>query len=143
MSSIRQIAFDSDDYIAAVALRRAVLRAPLGLDFTAQHLSTEHDDFHFGAFDENALIGVVILTTYDKGVFKLRQMAVSEAARGKGVGARLLMAAETEARRLGGVRIMLEARLTAQAFYARHGYKPKGEVFTQVTLPHILMTKAI
>lgn len=143
MPSLRQIDFDSPDYTTAVALRRAVLRAPLGLNFTSEQLAAEHGDLHLGAFDKDALIGAVILTTYGDGVFKLRQMAVSDSARGKGVGAALLLFAETEARRRGGVRIVLEARLTAQAFYARYGYEPKGEVFTQVTLPHILMTKAI
>jgi predicted GNAT family N-acyltransferase len=143
MFSFDQIAFASPDYAAAVALRRAVLRAPLGLDFTREQLATEYGDLHLGAFDEGALAGVVILTPHDERAFKLRQMAVSDAARGQGVGARLLLAAETEARRRGGVRIVLEARLTAQAFYARYSYAPQGEVFTQVTLPHILMTKAI
>ena len=143
MLRLNQIAFASPDYAAAVALRRAVLRAPLGLDFTVEQLAAEHGDLHLGAFDSGALVGVVILTPCEDGVFKLRQMAVSDAARGQGVGARLLVFAETEALRRGGVRIMLEARLTAQAFYARHGYEPRGEVFTQVTLPHILMTKAI
>jgi predicted GNAT family N-acyltransferase len=140
---IRLLAFGSAGHAVAVALRRAVLRAPLGLDFAPGQLAAEAGDAHLGAFDGEALIGAAVLTPYGEGVCKLRQMAVSEAARGTGAGAGLLAAAEAEARRRGARRVVLEARLTARGFYERFGYAAEGGVFTQVTLPHILMAKSI
>lgn len=143
MPDISRIIFASPDYREAVALRRAVLRMPLGLDFTDEQLQAEDKDIHLGAYDETGLIGTVILTPYGDDVVKLRQMAVDKRARGHGIGTLLLKAAEAEARQHGARCIRLEARLTAEGFYARHGYASNGEVFIQVIQPHILMTKSI
>lgn len=126
-----------------MALRRAVLRTPLGLDFSAEQLAAEAEDIHLAAFDGQNLIGTVILTPYDAATFKLRQMAVAESHRGQFVGSALLLAAEATARDHSARRIVLAARTTAEAFYARHGYTVQGDAFIEVTLPHVTMTKAL
>jgi len=143
MPDIRFIAHGSPDYQASVVLRRAILRTPLGLDFTAGQLAAEQNDLHIGAYEGDRLTGVCILTPYEAAGFKLRQMAVSETARGSGTGAALLKAAESTAREKGGVRIVLEARQTARGFYERFGYKAYGGEFIQVTIPHIMMDKTL
>ena len=124
-------------------LRRAVLRTPLGLDFTADQLAAESSDTHFVAFDGDSLVGAVVMTPYAADTVKLRQMAVSPAAQGQGVGAALLRAFEVHAKATGQKGITLAARLTAQGFYERNGYAADGDVFEEVTLPHIHMTKRL
>ncbi len=131
------------DYDAAVALRRAILRTPLGLDFTAEQLAAEAADTHFVAVDGGRLLGAVVMTPYTAATVKLRQMAVSPDAQGQGIGAALLAAFEAQARAMGITGVTLAARVTAQGFYARHGYAAEGEVFEEVTIPHIRMTKAL
>ncbi len=133
----------SAEYNAAVDLRRAVLRAPLGLDFTAEQLTAEAGDTHFIALDGDRLIGAVVMTPYNAQTVKLRQMAVSPAAQGQGVGAALLRAFEAHARAAGIAGITLAARVTAQGFYDRNGYAAEGDVFEEVTIPHIRMTKRL
>ena len=78
------------EYDAAVGLRRAVLRAPLGLDFTPEQLNAEAVDTHFVAVDDDGLIGAVVMTPYSATTVKLRQMAVSPVAQGRGIGAALV-----------------------------------------------------
>ncbi|HTM81663.1 GNAT family N-acetyltransferase [Asticcacaulis sp.] len=141
--SIRPIIHGSADYAAAVNLRRALLRTPLGLDFTSTQLAAEAGDIHLAAFEDEELVGTVLVSTYDDQTMKLRQMAVDDAIQGQGVGARLLAAAEAEARAAGKTRITLAARVTAQPFYARNGYMAAGDVFEEVTLPHITMQKTL
>jgi predicted GNAT family N-acyltransferase len=141
--SIRTVAYASPDHEAAVALRRAVLRTPLGLDFTAEQLASEADDTHFAAFDGSRLVGAVVMTPYNAQTVKLRQMAVAPDARGHGVGAALLKSFEAHARAAGLSGVTLAARVTAQDFYARNGYTAEGDIFEEVTLPHIRMTKAL
>ncbi|MDI7774045.1 GNAT family N-acetyltransferase [Asticcacaulis sp. EMRT-3] len=143
MSEIRIIAWVGPEYPAAVAVRRAVLRAPLDLDFTPEQLAAEAADTHICAFTDGELTGTVILSPYDGQTVKLRQMATADNRRGQGLGSALLTAAEAEARRQGKYRIVLAARLDAQGFYQRHGYAAQGGIFTEVTLPHILMSRAI
>ena len=138
---VRRLTHGTSDYDAAVALRRSVLRTPLGLDFTAGQLAAEADDIHLAIFDGMALVGTVILTPYGPTTCKLRQMAVADSYRGQGLGARLLAAAEAAAREAGALRIILAARVTAEGFYSRHGYAVEGSPFIEVTLPHVTMWK--
>ncbi len=133
----------SPDYQAAVALRRAVLRTPLGLDFTPDQLAAETADTHLVAFDGDTLVGAVVMTPYGNDTVKLRQMAVSPNTQGQGVGAALLKAFEAHAREAGLTGITLAARVTAQGFYERNGYAAEGGVFEEVTIPHIKMTKLL
>ncbi len=131
------------DHDAAIALRRAVLRQPLGLDFTAEQLAAETADTHFAAFDDGALVGAVVMTPYNATTVKLRQMAVSPDAQGRGVGAALIQAFEDHARQNGMTAITLAARVSAQGFYTATGYTAEGDVFEEVTIPHIRMTKVL
>lgn len=141
--TVRRIAFASSDYDAAVSLRRRVLRTPLGLDFTAEQLAAEGGDIHLAAFLDDALVATVVLTPYDTETLKLRQMAVSPDHQGQAVGAILLAAAEETAGREGVRQIVLAARVTAQAFYEKYGYEADGDIFSEVTIPHVHMHKAI
>ena len=141
--SIRLIVHASHDYAMAVNLRRAVLRTPLGLDFTSAQLATEATDTHLAAFDDEDLIGTVVLSSYDDTTLKLRQMAIDDSHQGAGIGRQLLTAAETEARSHGKAHITLAARVTAQPFYALNGYVAEGEIFDEVTIPHITMHKTL
>lgn len=145
---IRTIAYGTPEYDAAVVLRRAVLRTPLGLDFSAEDLAREAGDTHFAAFHEGRLVGTVVLTPYEAGPpevkkVKLRQMAVADDLRGEHVGAQLLAGFEAHAKANGISEIVLAARTTAQGFYARYGYETDGAVFTEVTLPHVRMWKQL
>lgn len=141
--AVRIAPHDSPDHDAAVALRRAVLRTPLGLDFTPEQLAAEATDTHFVAFDDGTLLGAVVMTPYNATTVKLRQMAVSPDAQGRGVGGALIRAFEDHARALGMTAITLAARVTAQGFYTAAGYATEGEVFEEVTIPHIRMIKAL
>ncbi len=141
--TVTVLPYGSADYEAAVVLRRAVLRTPLGLDFSAEDLAREAADTHFAAWDDGELIGTVVMTLYTPGKVKLRQMAVAPDRHGRHIGARLLAAFEDHARQNGIGEIVLAARVTAQGFYERQGYHTDGEVFSEVTIPHIRMWKAI
>jgi len=141
--SIRDVPHGSPDYEAAVRLRRAILRTPLGLDFTPEELAREAADTHLTAWSGDRLIGTVVMTRYSDTTAKLRQMAVSDEARGTGAGAALLSAFENLARAQGFREIVLAARQTAQGFYTRHNYATDGVVFEEVTIPHLRMWKTL
>ncbi len=137
------IAHSSPDWRTAVALRRAILRTPLGLDFSAEELTRESADTHFAAFADGQMVGTVVLSPLATDTVKLRQMAVAETLRGRGIGEALLSAFEAHARTIGAQKITLAARETARRFYERNGYAAEGEGFIEVTILHIRMGKIL
>jgi predicted GNAT family N-acyltransferase len=69
-------------------------------------------------------------------------MAVHHALRGSGVGSDVLRALMDAARERGDREVMLYAQRSAEGFYQRLGFMPRGEPFEEVGIPHIEMVKA-
>lgn len=141
--ALKQIDYGTDQYQKMIDLRHLVLRAPLGLQFSATDLQKEQQDILIVNDDEDEIIGCCILTEMEPGVLRLRQMAVSPRHQKRGIGEGLLMFAERLAKDKGYSKIMMHARDTASGFYEKFGYRPVGDSFTEVTLPHHIMEKEI
>ena len=141
--TIRQLSFGSPEWGDAVNFRRAMLRAPLGLDFSAADLAGESGDLLLAAYDGDRLAGVVMLRPDGSGSGKLRQMAVAEDMRGRRIGEQLVTALERHAHSIGVRHIGMAARETALGFYERLGYAADGPSFTEVTIPHRHMSKTL
>lgn len=140
---IKRVAFGGQGWADAVELRRAVLRTPLGLDYSAADLSTESGDTLFAAYENERLVGVVMLRRDAMDSVKLRQMAVSDEMRGRRVGEQLVAAFEAHVLELGVSYIGLTARKAAIGFYERLGYVADGDEFVEVTIPHRHMSKTL
>lgn len=141
---ILPIGFATPEYDAAVALRDEVLRRPLGLQFSPEQLAEEYRHFHLAAFSaDGLLIGYLNLTPLDAGLVQMRQVAVRPELQRAGIGQALVAASEELARREGFNEIMLHARDTAVPFYEKLGYRPEGEPFEEVSIPHREMRKII
>lgn len=141
--SLRWVRHGGADYKALVDLRRAILRRPLGLDFTKEQLAAEISQFHLGAWEGDRLVGCLVLKIDAPGVIRMRQVAVAAAHQGTGVGRALVAESEAEARRRGGKVLTLNSRDTAVAFYKRLGYAAEGASFLEVGIPHLRMTKRL
>jgi YbgC/YbaW family acyl-CoA thioester hydrolase len=84
--------------------------------------------------------GRLIWQGLQSGHAKIGRMAVLRSARGIGLGDKVLLALIGEAHQRSIRHLSLHAQVSAQAFYARHGFQPEGEVFDEVDIPHQLMT---
>jgi len=73
---LKQIDHGSKEYKQAVLLRYAILRQPLGLNFTDEELAKEKDNIHIAAFEDDDLLGYCMLTKVNPHTLQLRQMAV-------------------------------------------------------------------
>jgi ribosomal protein S18 acetylase RimI-like enzyme len=140
---IRTVAHGSEIFRRVVMLREDVLRKPLGLAYRAEDLAAEHDQFHLAAFAGETPVASVILQWLPDRLAKMRQMAVDPAHQRSGLGGKLVMELEGEARRRDIHRIVLHARESALGFYLRLGYAVRDEPFTEVGLPHRRMEKVL
>ena len=134
---------DDPLYPDTLAFRRRLLRHPLNLDFTAAEISAEPRCIHLALRDEAGTIaGTLLLVPPDAhGTAKLRQMAIEPALQRQGLGAKLVGAGEAELIRRHAVTITLAARAPAIPFYGKLGYKPVGEPYIDLTIPHLRMDK--
>lgn len=139
--NLRWIGHLSPAYALAVALRRDILRKPLGLEFTEAQLASESGSFHLTAWEDEALLGTLLLTPLGDGAIQMRQVAVDGRKQRSGVGRALVAEAEAEAARRGFARMMLHARDTAIPFYEKLGYQRVGDEFTEVGIRHQEMEK--
>ncbi|MFI5636930.1 GNAT family N-acetyltransferase [Streptomyces goshikiensis] len=76
-------------------------------------------------------------------VGSLGRLAVTEAARGLGVGVALVRAIEAEAGRLGLAAVDLGAQTHALGFYERLGYEAYGPEFQDAGIPHRAMRRTL
>jgi predicted GNAT family N-acyltransferase len=139
--ALKLIDHGSKEYQEMVALRRAILRKPLGIDFDPGELEREKEDILIGCFEDEKLEGCCLLTRTDDKTVRLRQMAVLSGLQGKGFGRVLMQFAENIARDRGYQKITMHARKTAVGFYSKFGYKVSGDEFQELSIPHYIMEK--
>jgi len=141
---VRQVKHGDEDYQRTLDMRFDILRAPLGLGWSAEDLAAEGGQWHFGLFDDDdALVACVVIKPLGDGLAKLRQMAVAEGQRGQGRGRELVAGVEDALRDKGVTRIQMDARKIARGFYEKLGYTVEGDEFIQVTIPHFRMVKSL
>jgi len=140
---LREIAFASEQYRLARALRYDVLRAPLGLPLSENDLHGEADQLHFGLFDGDELVATVTVIPMAADHAKIRQTAVAFAHQGRGLGRSIMTQLEAALAARGFASLSLHARSTAVGFYEKLGYETVGDEFIEVTIPHRKMVKRL
>lgn len=134
---------NTQDYDLMVALRYDILRKPIGLTFTKEHLDSEKNYKHLGIFQFEKIIACCILVPLQNNTFQLKQMAVAVEKQSQGVGAILLAKTEELIFINGKGKIVLNARQTALGFYNKCGYQVVSDMFEEVGIPHFKMEKEI
>ena len=125
---------------AAVPIRHAVFveeqRVPIELELDAQ----DADSLHAVAFDEK---GRAVGTGRLLPDAHIGRMAVLSHARGRGVGAALLLALMQAACDRGMTKVALNAQVSATGFYARYGFEPYGPTFLDAGIAHQAMERSL
>jgi predicted GNAT family N-acyltransferase len=144
MITYRQITTADREYESEKALRDEVLRVPLGLTLSEADVRGEDGQIHLLAMDGQArVVGCVLIAPEGNGTARVRQMAVAERLRGRGIGTGLMAQAEILARALPVRKLTIHARLSARGFYERLGYRAASDTFIEMTIPHIAMEKPL
>lgn len=83
------------------------------------------------------------LLQHGPGVSRIGRMAVNRVLRGTNLGRDVLRALLQAAAQRGDHEVMLHAQRTAEGFYARLGFVPRGEPFEEAGIVHIEMVHAL
>jgi len=141
MITYRQISTHDPEYTLEKELRNRVLRLPLGLHLSEEDVRDEDGQVHLVALNGQGHVIGCVLIAFSGNAARLRQLAVEGAYRARGIGAELIKRAE-QAILAGTIRtVTLHGRLRARGFFERLGYTARSDVFTEATIPHIVMQK--
>lgn len=123
------------------AVRHEALFAPFGIPRDDRWDDEGADRCHLAALVEGHVVGYACLVLDPGGTGHVRQVSVSEAVRGRGVGAALMREVVAEARRRDLSLVWLNARCTAEEFYRRLGWRTVSGVFPsgRTGVPHVRM----
>jgi predicted GNAT family N-acyltransferase len=105
-------------------------------------MEEDNHGYHFGAFEDNALVGVVSL--FQNGTdWQFRKLAIVVDAQKKGIGTQLLAYVTAFVERENGTRLWCNARLSATAFYIKLGFAITGETFSENGVDYVIMEKSL
>lgn len=138
---IKKIVYGTPDYETSIVIRNEVFRKPHGLDIKDDDLSSDKVVEMFGAYMEDKLIATIFLDIVDKDTIKIRNVAILDGYRGKGLGKYLMDHVEDIARERGYTKSVLMGRVSAEKFYNKLGYKTISEAYDYKTVPHVDMEK--
>ena len=142
IAAIRRPAGD-DELSAALDLRRRVFCHEQGVPLALERDGRDATAMHLVAVDGSGAVVATCRLLHDGGAMLLQRMAVDRAARGLGVGARLLDAAHAEAAAAGAREVELHAQMAVRDFYARAGYAAEGPEFEEAGIVHVAMRRAV
>lgn len=140
---VKLINYNSEEYKFEIELRNNVLRKPLGMNLYDENLKSEINDFHIGAFVNDKLVGVLILTPLNDVDMKMRQVAVDEKFRQMNVGRKMVLFSEEFSKEKGYKSMLLNARSTAAGFYTKLSYTIISDLFLEINIPHYKMQKVL
>jgi predicted GNAT family N-acyltransferase len=131
---------DERELAAALALREEVFCGEQGVTLDGDRDGYDDEALHLVAV-EGEVMGTCRMLIEPGGTARFGRLCVRRSARGRGIAARLLAAAEQEARAAGAVRIGMHAQTDALSLYRRAGYAPYGERFDEEGIEHLGMEK--
>jgi predicted GNAT family N-acyltransferase len=137
---IIEIEFGSDLMRDAFELRFEVFVDEQGVPRELEVDELDPGATHLVAIRDEQVIGTLRMLEHE-GAAKIGRVAVRAAARGAGVGARLMDRAAAIAAERGFAEIVLHAQVAVAGFYRRLGYVAEGDLFDEAGIPHVAMRK--
>ncbi|MEU9973228.1 GNAT family N-acetyltransferase [Streptomyces sp. NPDC051014] len=148
-----RVAEDPADLEACFAVRKQVFVVEQGVPEDIEYDAYDPVALHVLAIREDGVpLGTGRLLYGEKAAEKtggdpslgsLGRLAVSEEARGLGIGVALVRAIEDAARAHGLSTVDLHAQTHALGFYERLGYEPYGPEYEEAGIPHRGMRRAL
>jgi YbgC/YbaW family acyl-CoA thioester hydrolase len=128
----------------AGAIRTAVFVEEQGIPMEMEWDEADQTAVHAVAYNGlGQAIGTGRLLQHAPGKAKIGRMAVNRVLRGASLGRELLNALVAEAEKRGDAEVLLHAQRSAEGFYVRLDFAPRGEPFEEAGIAHIEMARAL
>ncbi|RCH54995.1 N-acetyltransferase [Mucilaginibacter hurinus] len=121
-------------------LRRDVLYP--GKNMHEMEMEEDNDGFHFGAFKNNNLVGVVSVFQIGED-FQFRKLAIDRLCQKQGIGSAVMKYIIDFVKTNGGKRLWCNARVEAIDFYLKRGFSVTGEKFSRDGIDYEIIEKAL
>ena len=144
MALLQFIDYGSEAYLAAAKLRYRLFYEPHGLEESIVQTAKDAEDCHVAVTTDGQVLAYGRLAQTGEH-FSIYQMVVEPAWQGKGLGTQVLQALVAVAEQRGAKSVSLNAKVSRQGFYERHGFERMSAVFASVTtgVPHIKMERRL
>jgi predicted GNAT family N-acyltransferase len=130
------------EFEQALALREEVFCGEQGVARAADRDGLDDAAIQIVAVEHGAVVGTCrVLVDGERA--RLGRMAVARRARGRGLGAAILAAAERSALDAGARLMRLHAQRHVEGMYAAAGYAVAGEPFVEEGIAHVSMEKRL
>ena len=145
MALLQLIDYGSEAYLAAAKLRYRLFYEPHGLDESIVQTGKDAEDCHVAVIEQDGQVLAYGRLAQTGEHFSIYQMVVEPAWQGQGLGTQVLQALVAVAEQRGAKSVSLNAKVSQQGFYERHGFERMSAVFASVTtgVPHVKMEKRL
>ncbi|MBV1880083.1 MAG: GNAT family N-acetyltransferase [Pseudomonadales bacterium] len=136
--------------IDTLSLRQEILRPRSEVSECLYEGDDDNTTAHFGAVQNDTIVGIISVYNRSNPIicsdhgFQLRAMATASNVRGRGIGLKLLEAAENYAEQNNSNYIWANSRTVAIGFYKKAGYTIESQEFEIKGVgPHYLVRKRL
>lgn len=135
------------EYKNYVGLNQDIISIRTAVFIDEQGFKNEFDEIdntcnHIVLYDNNKPVAVCRYFR-DDNIYHIGRVAIIKDYRGKHLGNDILQIAENEIKKEGGKIIKVSAQVREKAFYAKNGFKEKGNVYLDEFCEHINMEKIL
>ncbi len=135
------------EYKNYVGLNQDIISIRTAVFIDEQGFKNEFDEIdntcnHIVLYDNNKPVAVCRYFR-DDNIYHIGRVAIIKDYRGKHLGNDILQIAENEIKKEGGKTIKVSAQVRVKTFYAKNGFKEKGNVYLDEFCEHINMEKIL
>ncbi|XGV97438.1 MAG: GNAT family N-acetyltransferase [Leptolyngbya sp. BL-A-14] len=138
-----KVAKFSLDFPVIQHIRYLVFQIEQGVSADLEFDGNDETADHLLAYLDGQPVGTTRIRKLDSQTAKVERVAVIKAARGFGVGKRLMIEALAFLQNAKVLEVKIHAQEAVRDFYQRLGFEPEGEIFVEAGIPHVKMKKLL
>lgn len=124
-------------------VRYLVFQVEQGVDPSLEFDGADDSATHILAYLEEKPVGTARMRFLDAQTAKVERVAVLQAARGLGIGKKIMETAIDFLAQAGVSEVRIHAQEHVRVFYENMGFQPEGEIFEEAGIPHVKMRKLL